>query len=377
MPARGARGVLVGMSGGVDSAVAALLLKEQGLSGGRHHADLLERSRGGRRAQLLLARERPPGPESGAQPRHPSPRSSTPRGAFYDDVVEYFVSEYAAGRTPNPCAKCNSRVRLRSSWWTPRRLGLTRVATGHYARLVGIAAPTGSGRRSERRISRTCWPRCPRDPRAAGVPAGGDAQAGGARAWRRRPVSKVTQRPRARRSASSPTTTTAASCASAWAICRATSSTPKAGCSGDHEGTYNYTIGQRKGLGIAVGGPAVRRGDRRAAAACGRSETAEEGRSGSRDGAPGLVWHREPGGGPLAIQVRSAGAALPAVAMAVADGDTDGRPRRAGCRVWLPGRPPWSTKRTRVIVAGTITSTTRWARRRAVTLEKSGNWPVV
>ncbi len=56
---------------------------------------------------------------------------------FYSQVVQYFVDEYQAGRTPNPCSKCNARVRFGLMLDLARRLGLTRIATGHYARLTG------------------------------------------------------------------------------------------------------------------------------------------------------------------------------------------------------------------------------------------------
>jgi tRNA-specific 2-thiouridylase len=129
-------GVLVGMSGGVDSAVAALLLKEQG-----HQV-----------VGITLTFWNDPGvadersccsPENVRRARRVAHSLGIPhfaldaRIAFYDQVVKYFISEYAAGHTPNPCAKCNSRVRLGLLVEAAHRLGLARVATGHYARLTG------------------------------------------------------------------------------------------------------------------------------------------------------------------------------------------------------------------------------------------------
>lgn len=57
--------------------------------------------------------------------------------AFQRDVIDYFVSEYERGRTPNPCMKCNARVRFFALFDAARRLGASQVATGHYARLGG------------------------------------------------------------------------------------------------------------------------------------------------------------------------------------------------------------------------------------------------
>ena len=54
---------------------------------------------------------------------------------FTEDVVEDFVAEYAAGRTPNPCLKCNERIKFAALLDKAIALGFDAVATGHYARL--------------------------------------------------------------------------------------------------------------------------------------------------------------------------------------------------------------------------------------------------
>lgn len=57
-------------------------------------------------------------------------------GPFREAVVDPFVAEYAAGRTPNPCVRCNRFVRFPRLWAKARLLGAQYVATGHYARAV-------------------------------------------------------------------------------------------------------------------------------------------------------------------------------------------------------------------------------------------------
>ena len=55
---------------------------------------------------------------------------------FHEDVVEDFMSEYAAGRTPNPCLRCNEKIKFAAVLERALALGFDAVATGHYARLA-------------------------------------------------------------------------------------------------------------------------------------------------------------------------------------------------------------------------------------------------
>lgn len=57
------------------------------------------------------------------------------RDIFYDNVVEYFVHEYAAGRTPNPCVFCNKHIKFNLLLNRALELGATHMVTGHYARV--------------------------------------------------------------------------------------------------------------------------------------------------------------------------------------------------------------------------------------------------
>lgn len=129
---------LVAMSGGVDSAVAAQLALEAG-----HEvlAVTLE----------LWADPESDGTQSCCSPhavvgaRALAQRMGIPhftvdmRSEFRSQVVEDFLSEHAAGRTPNPCVRCNGRVRFGGMVELAGRLGAARLATGHYARVAGTA----------------------------------------------------------------------------------------------------------------------------------------------------------------------------------------------------------------------------------------------
>src|SRR5208283_1063265 len=58
------------------------------------------------------------------------------REEFARQVVDYFVSEYSRGRTPNPCVQCNATIKFGRLWQLLQAQGLTHLATGHYARLL-------------------------------------------------------------------------------------------------------------------------------------------------------------------------------------------------------------------------------------------------
>ena len=118
--------VAVGISGGVDSAVAALLLKEAG-----HEVVgvTMTLGRATEAAELAAARA--------AAARLEVPLAVVDLAAAWRrEVVESLRGEYRAGRTPNPCVTCNERVKFAL---LPERafaeLGAERFATGHYARL--------------------------------------------------------------------------------------------------------------------------------------------------------------------------------------------------------------------------------------------------
>jgi len=128
--------VIAAMSGGVDSAVAAARAHEAGHDVTGVH--------------LALSRN-PASYRSGARGCCTIEDSNDARRAadvigipfyvwdlsdrFHEDVVEDFMDEYAAGRTPNPCLRCNERIKFAAVLDRALGLGFDAVATGHYARL--------------------------------------------------------------------------------------------------------------------------------------------------------------------------------------------------------------------------------------------------
>ncbi len=134
--------VLAAMSGGVDSAVAAARAVDAGHDVTGVHLALSpspQAHRDGARGCCTL--------EDARDARRAADVIGIPfyiwdmAERFKADVVDDFVAEYAAGRTPNPCLRCNESIKFAAVLDKARALGFDAVCTGHYARIVDT--PTG------------------------------------------------------------------------------------------------------------------------------------------------------------------------------------------------------------------------------------------
>ncbi len=250
--------MLVALSGGVDSAVAALLERERG-------ANVVAVT------LKLWSDQRTDAEKSCCSPlavlgaRRVAHSLGIPHltldleTAFRERVVGAFIDGYRAGETPNPCVLCNGDLRIDAMLALAERLGCSALATGHYARVVDdgqgplLAAADDaakdqtymlSGLRSES-LARLRFP-------LAAL-----RKTGGARACRARPGSRSPGRPRVRTCAFSPARASArsSSATAASASARARSSTSRANSSASIGGHHLFTVGQRRGLGVGGSEP--------------------------------------------------------------------------------------------------------------------------
>ena len=246
--------VLAAMSGGVDSAVAAARAVDAGHDvTGVHLALSPDRQtlRSGARGCCSV------------EDAHDARRVADVLGIpfyvwdlaerFREDVVDDFVAEYAAGRTPNPCLRCNEKIKFAAVLDRALALGFDAVVTGHHARLAdgelrrSVDAGQGPVLRARRADPPSSWP-------AAMFPLGDIDQGAGAA---RSPPSAgfaVADKP------DSHDICFIADGDTRGFLSRRLGSRPgpvvdaaTGARSGEHDGTYGFTVGQREGLGVTVG----------------------------------------------------------------------------------------------------------------------------
>jgi tRNA-uridine 2-sulfurtransferase len=138
--------VLLGMSGGVDSSVAGYLLREQG------YEVIGVTMKVWPQDCISRAEDKCCGPQAVADARSVAHALGISHyvvdeaDQFERLVIDYFASEYQAGRTPNPCVMCNEKLKFGNLWSKAKALGCDYIATGHYAVIEHVAATSSSQR---------------------------------------------------------------------------------------------------------------------------------------------------------------------------------------------------------------------------------------
>ncbi|MBO5489450.1 MAG: tRNA 2-thiouridine(34) synthase MnmA [Eubacterium sp.] len=253
--------VVVGMSGGVDSSVAAYLLKNQGYNviGVTmqiwQEEDICSTSHEGGCCGLSAVEDA----------RRVAAQLDIPyyvmnfRKEFQQNVIDYFVKEYREGRTPNPCIACNRYVKWESLLHKSLAIGADYIATGHYAKIQQLEngrytlCRSASVRKdqtyalynlTQEQLSRTLFP-C------------GEYEKEKIRELAKEANLSVAHKPDSQDICFVPDGDYAAF------VERETGEKEEKGnfvsldgkILGTHQGIGHYTIGQRKGLGIAFGEP--------------------------------------------------------------------------------------------------------------------------
>lgn len=132
--------VVVGMSGGVDSSVAALILKEQGYDVTGVTMQIWQgegweqTSENGGCCGLSAVEDARRVAEIIGIPHY----VMNFRDEFQSKVIDYFIGEYRKGRTPNPCIACNRYIKWEALLHRAFEIGADYIATGHYGRIVRL-----------------------------------------------------------------------------------------------------------------------------------------------------------------------------------------------------------------------------------------------
>jgi tRNA-uridine 2-sulfurtransferase len=246
--------VLVAMSGGVDSSVAACLLQETGHKVVGSHLNLVHT--GGVEHGCC-------GPQAEADARAVADLAGFPfevvdmSETFEARVIEDFVTEHGSGRTPNPCVRCNERIKFGAFLQRAVSRGFDFVATGHYAR----TAPDAQGRwhlyrglDREKDQSYVLHMLGPKELSRSLFPIGGQTKEE-TRAHARRLGLPVAGKPDSQELCFAP-----AGDAGALLESRAPHLLnegevvdPAGRVLGRHGGTAHFTVGQRRGLGVSTG----------------------------------------------------------------------------------------------------------------------------
>lgn len=253
--------VVVGMSGGVDSSVAAWLLKEQGY-------DVI-----GVTMQIWQEEDRIQQEEEGGccglsaveDARRVAASLEIPyyvmnfKKEFKEHVIDYFTNEYLNGRTPNPCIACNRYVKWEALLKRSMEIGADYIATGHYARIDKLSNGRYAIRTSATSAKDQTYAlyNLTQDQLARTLMPVGEYSKDEIRAMAEHINLKVAAKPDSQDICFVPDGDYASFIEENTdaAIMSGNFVTSDGTVVGQHKGIVHYTVGQRKGLGLSLGHP--------------------------------------------------------------------------------------------------------------------------
>lgn len=252
--------VLIGMSGGIDSTVAAILLQEQGyeLVGATFRTFDPPQTKSDDNEKSCCSEDSITEAQRMAAILGFEHHVLDFRSTFREHVIDNFVREYACGRTPNPCVLCNSHIKWGKLMEAAEELGCDYIATGHYAQIAEHRGHVYLKNAADTHKDQTyfLWMLKEENLRKTIFPLGGLTKSQVRQIALEHGFEQLSKKAESQEICFVPNNDYRTFLSEQGVIVTQGDYVDNQGkVLGKHQGYCHYTIGQRKGLGIALGAP--------------------------------------------------------------------------------------------------------------------------